>query len=431
MLKRPELLIPAGGPEQLETALLYGADAVYLSGNELSLRAKCDGFSIDELRQGVEKAHAVNAKIYYCLNAMPYNRQLDDVVSMLKILPDTGIDALIIADPGVLWLAKKHCPGMEIHLSTQAHSVNSAAVEFWREIGVQRINLARELGKEDISALIKQFPDTEFEIFVHGAMCLALSGHCLMSAWVNKRPANLGQCTQPCRFEYRGRKFNEISLIVEEKFRQGEDCWEIEQGSAFSAIFAPSDLCLVPFMDELVALQPASLKIEGRTQSPSYVAQVTDVYRTALDIACIKQGIEPKFTPKRLDIDKEEFMLELFNSSGKNPRPLSTGFFLPERRDRKAPENYIPRPIVARLGKQVKPGFYEVDVRSTWNKAKDAFLLMPCMERPCLKSSCYTLYNHAQIEAQTLHPGLKGYIKLAEEFEGLPAFLPENIFIRA
>ena len=159
MLKRPELLIPAGGPEQLEAALLYGADAVYLSGNELSLRAKCDGFSMEELKNGVEKAHAVKAKIYYCLNAMPYNRQLDDVVNMLKILPDSGIDALIIADPGVLWLAKKHCPNMEIHLSTQAHSVNSAAVEFWREIGVDRINLARELGKEDISAIIKQFPD--------------------------------------------------------------------------------------------------------------------------------------------------------------------------------------------------------------------------------------------------------------------------------
>lgn len=189
-------------------------------------------------------------------------------------------------------------------------------MEFWKETGVQRINLARELGKDDMTNIIRQFPDMEFEIFVHGAMCLALSGHCLMSAWINKRPANLGQCTQPCRFEYRGKKFNEISLTVEERQRQGEDCWDIEQGSDFSAIFAPSDLCLVPFMDELVTMQPASLKIEGRTKSPSYVAQVTDIYRTALDLACQKQGIEPKFQPKR-DIGKEEFMLELFNSSGK------------------------------------------------------------------------------------------------------------------
>ena len=320
---------------------------------------------------------------------------------------------------------------MEIHLSTQAHSVNAAAVEFWRETGVQRINLARELGKEDIADMIKKFPDMEFEIFVHGAMCLALSGHCLMSAWVNKRPANLGQCTQPCRFEYRGRRFNEISLTVEEKLRQGEDCWEIEQGSHFSAIFAPSDLCLVPFMDELVAMQPASLKIEGRTKSPSYVAQVTDIYRTALDTACIKQGITPKFTPKRQDIDKEEFMLELFNSSGKNPRPLSTGFYLTERQDRKAPENYVPRPIVAKLGKQIKPNFYEVDVRSTWHNEKDASFLLPCMERPTVPSTKYTLCNHAQNETDTLHPGLKGYIRLEEDALPADTVIPENIFIRA
>ena len=177
MLKRPELLIPAGGPEQLEAALLYGADAVYLSGNELSLRAKCDGFSMEELKKGVEKAHAVSAKIYYCLNAMPYNRQLNDVTKMLKILPETGVDALIIADPGVIWLAKKHCPDMEIHLSTQAHSVNAAAVEFWRETGVQRINLARELGKEDIADMIKKFPDMEFEIFVHGPCAFRALSH--------------------------------------------------------------------------------------------------------------------------------------------------------------------------------------------------------------------------------------------------------------
>lgn len=427
MLKRPELLIPAGGPEQLEAALLYGADAVYLSGNELSLRAKCDGFSLEELKQGVKKAHSVQTKVYYCLNAMPYDKQLDGVVQMLSVLPDAGVDALIIADPGVLLLAKKHCPGMEIHLSTQAHSVNSAAVEFWKETGVQRINLARELGKEEITAIIRKFPDTEFEIFVHGAMCLALSGHCLMSAWVNKRPANLGQCTQPCRFEYRGRKFSDLTLTVEEKLRQGEDCWDIQQGSHFSAIFAPSDLCLVPYMEDLVAMQPASLKIEGRTKSPSYVAQVTDVYRTALDLACVKLGIEPKFTPKRTDIDQEEFMLELFNSSGKNHRPLSTGFFLPERLDRKAPENYVPRPIAAKLGKKIKDGVYEIDVRNTWNSGKDAYLVLPGMERVRIPHSAYTLYNHAQNEAETLHPGLKGFIR----FEETPENLPENIFIRA
>ncbi len=426
-MKRPELLIPAGGPEQLDAALLYGADAVYLSGNELSLRAKCDGFSLDELQKGVEKAHAKNAKVYYCLNAMPYDRQLNDVVSMLKVLPSAGIDALIIADPGVLYLAKKHCPQIEIHLSTQAHSVNSAAVEFWKETGVSRINLARELGKAEMNQIISNYPEMEFEVFVHGAMCLALSGHCLMSAWVNKRPANLGQCTQPCRFEYRGRKFTDISLTVEERLREGEDCWDIEQGTHFSAIFAPSDLCLVPYMEDLIKMQPASLKIEGRTKSPSYVAQVTDIYRTAIDQTCVKLGIEPKFTPNRSHIENEEFMLELFNSSGKNPRALSTGFFFPERIDRKAPENYSPRPIVAKLGEKIKDNFYEVDVRSTWKNEKDASILLPGMNRPCIKANTYTLYNHQQNQVDTLHPGLKGYIQLEENMPNLV----QGLFIRA
>ncbi|MFQ9490716.1 MAG: peptidase U32 family protein [Bilophila wadsworthia] len=169
----PELLVPAGGREQLESAILYGADAVYMGGPELSLRTACEGFSGEELGLAVADAHTAGVRVYYCLNAMPYDAQLPAVEAVLERLPGMGVDGLIAADPGVIWLAKKHCPSVPLHLSTQAHSVNGAAVAFWREAGVERINLARELGFKQIRALAEAFPGVDFEVFVHGAMCLA------------------------------------------------------------------------------------------------------------------------------------------------------------------------------------------------------------------------------------------------------------------
>lgn len=428
-MKIPELLIPAGGREQFNAALLYGADAIYLSGNELSLRAKCEAFSIEQLTAAVKDAHAKNVRIYYCLNAMPYNKHLPELEKMLEALPEIGVDGLIIADPGVMWLAKKICPHMEIHLSTQAHSVNSAAIHFWKEQGVSRINLARELGKEDMSALMKEFPEMEFEIFIHGAMCLALSGHCLMSAWINKRPANLGQCTQPCRFDYRGTKVTDIRLSVEETLRQGSDCWDIEQGSDFSAIFAPSDLCLVRYMDDLIKMGPASLKLEGRTKSASYVAQVTDVYRTAIDFFAKKNGIKPKFEPlvRENELTPQDFMDELFNTGSRPLRPLSTGFFFPERIEESVPDDYTMRPVVALLGDEVKKGTWEVKVRGTWKSEKDASILMPGMLRPLLQAGRYSFTNHQGVKADALHPGMFGLLHFEDEINNLQ----KGLYIRA
>jgi len=154
----PELLVPAGGREQLESAILYGADAVYMGGPELSLRTACEGFSGEELGLAVADAHTAGVRVYYCLNAMPYDAQLPAVEAVLERLPGMGVDGLIAADPGVIWLAKKHCPSVPLHLSTQAHSVNGAAVAFWREAGVERINLARELGSNRSEHWRKRFP---------------------------------------------------------------------------------------------------------------------------------------------------------------------------------------------------------------------------------------------------------------------------------
>lgn len=407
----PELLVPAGGREQLEAALLYGADAVYMGGPELSLRTACDGFSGEGLAAAVRDAHAAGVKAYYCLNAMPYDAQLPAVEAMLERLPELGADGLIAADPGVIWLARKRCPSVPIHLSTQAHSVNGAAVAFWKEAGVQRVNLARELGFRAMHGLVEAFPDVEFEAFVHGAMCLALSGHCLLSAWVNNRPANQGRCTQPCRFEYRG-----MALTVEERKRKGEPLWEVRQGEAFSGFWAPQDLCLLRYAGLLADVGVRALKLEGRTKSGGYVAQIADVYRTALDRRAVRRA-----HAEGEGVSTGALLEELFHTAS---RPLSTGFFLPRRRVETPPEGFRPRPVVARLLEPAGDG-WRVQVRSPWSSEREASILLPGMRRPALRPGAYRLENHRGERADNLHPGMEGVLYC--DVEGLA----KGLYIRA
>lgn len=410
----PELLVPAGGREQLESAILYGADAVYMGGPELSLRTACEGFSGEELGLAVADAHTAGVRVYYCLNAMPYDAQLPAVEAVLERLPGMGVDGLIAADPGVIWLAKKHCPSVPLHLSTQAHSVNGAAVAFWREAGVERINLARELGFKQIRALAEAFPGVDFEVFVHGAMCLALSGHCLLSAWVNNRPANQGRCTQPCRFEYRG-----LSLLVEEQKRSGEALWEIREGEAFSGFWAPQDLCLLRYVGCLADLGVRALKLEGRTKSGGYVAQIADVYRTALDrhARCGAGGPDCG----KVEISTAALLEELFHTAS---RPLSTGFFLPRRRVEAPPAGLLPRPVVARLAEPEGDG-WRVQVRSPWSSDREASVLVPGMRRPALLPGAYRLENHRGERVDLLHPGMEGVLHCEIDGRG------KGLYVRA
>ena len=408
MTRKPEILAPAGGREQLEAALLYGADAVYLGGNTLSLRAKCRGFDDSALREAVELVHRAGKRLYYCLNAMPGDEHFPAVEAQLEALPELGVDGLIAADPGVIHLSRRLCPGIELHLSTQAHSVNSAAVEFWKEQGVKRINLARELGRDAMKRMISRFPGMDFEVFVHGAMCLSLSGHCLISEWANRRHANLGLCTQPCRFEYRG-----LRLTVEEGIRQDGPFLEIQEGEDFSAFWAPMDLCLVRWMGELAAMGPAALKIEGRTKSGGYVAQVTDVYRTALDSALNlpAEAFEP-----------ERFLDELFHTAS---RPLCSGFYLPGREVEAVPADFRARPVVARVLGPAENGGWRVQVRSPWESTQDASVLLPGMRRPLLKAGSYVLENHRGERTDRLNPGMDGVLYCQCEA------MPEGVYIRA
>lgn len=409
MPKKIELLAPAGGREQLEAAVLYGADAVYLGGSSLSLRAKCRGFDDEALRDAVRFAHAHGVKIYYCLNAMPYDEHFPAVEAQLEALPDLQIDGLIAADPGVIHLSRKLCPSVELHLSTQAHSVNSAAVEFWRENGATRINLARELGQDAMRNIIRRFPDMDFEVFVHGAMCLSLSGHCLISEWANQRHANLGLCTQPCRFDYRG-----ITLTVEEGIRRDGPFLDVIEGEDFSSFWAPMDLCLIRWLDSIVSMGPAALKLEGRTKSANYVAQVTDVYRTALDsLTNLGEAAEHP-----ADI----YVQELLQTAS---RPLSSGFFLPERYVEPIAQGFRPRPVVARIESRLSEGSWALQVRSPWEASSDASILLPGMKRPLLPAGSYALENHRGERVDRLNPGTKGVLHCDTEH------LQAGVYIRA
>ena len=410
----PELLAPAGGREQLEAAILYGADAVYLGGSALSLRAKCRGFDGADLENAVSLAHRAGVRVYYCLNALPFDVHLPFIEDQLEKLPDLGVDGLIAADPGVIRLSRRLCPSVELHLSTQAHSVNAAAVEFWRDAGARRINLARELDRDAMTRLIRRFPDMDFEVFVHGAMCLSLSGHCLISAWANRRSANLGLCTQPCRFEYRG-----LTLTVEEAVRHDGPFLDVTQGEDFSAIWAPMDLCLARWMTDVVRMGPAAVKLEGRTKSGGYVAQVTDAYRAALTLAgrTVAGASSDALSPSL-----DTIMEELFQTAS---RPLCSGFFLPERHVEKKPDDFIPRPIVARILEPVASGGWKIQVRSPWNAENDAVILLPGMRRPILRAGAYALENHRGERTTRLNPGMEGVLRCETS-----AILP-GVYLRA
>ncbi len=272
-MRKPEILAPAGNLEKLITAVNFGADAVYLGGGKLNLRAFADNFSSEELKEGIEYAHNAGKKVYVTLNVFPHNEDLDGLEDYLKKLSSLKVDALIVSDPGIIMTAREVIPGMELHLSTQANNVNWKAAEFWHKNGIKRIVLARELSLEEIIEIRNKLSeDCELEAFVHGSMCMSYSGRCLLSNYMAGRDANRGQCAQPCRYKY---------SLMEEK-RPGEyfPVYEDDRGTY---IMNSKDLCMIEHIPELVNAGISSFKIEGRMKSSFYVASVVKAYREALD----------------------------------------------------------------------------------------------------------------------------------------------------
>ncbi len=271
-MRQPELLIPAGNMEKLRTALLYGADAVYIGVPGLSLRASSAEFSLNDLVAGVSEAHDRGVRVYAAVNTFARNTDLASVRQALPGLIDAGVDALIVSDPGLIRLIRQIAPAVSLHLSTQANTTNIEAVRFWQDQGVRRIILARELTLKEIGEIAAAAPGMELEIFVHGAMCVSYSGRCYLSAWRNRKSANEGDCTHPCRWEY----------VLHESTRPDEPLI-LEEDEQFSYLLSSKDLCLIEHLPDVLATGVSSLKVEGRMKSPYYVAVVTRTYRQALN----------------------------------------------------------------------------------------------------------------------------------------------------
>jgi len=271
-MKKPELLIPAGNREKMQTALLYGADAIYVGIAGLSLRSPSAEMSIADLAIGVGEAHAKGVKVYAAVNTFARNTDLKKAKRIIPELAEIGVDALIVSDPGMIRLIRSLTPHLSIHLSTQANTTNIEAVKFWQDQGVRRIVLARELNLNEVGEIAAAVPEMELELFVHGAMCMAYSGRCYLSAYRNQRSANEGDCTQSCRWEY---------LLYEST--RPTDPMVLEEDNRYTYLLSSKDLCLIDHLPEVLAAGVGSLKIEGRMKSTHYVAVVARTYRWAID----------------------------------------------------------------------------------------------------------------------------------------------------
>ena len=271
-MQRPELLAPAGNMEKLKIAIHYGADAVYLGGEAFGLRNMADNFSLDEMKAALDFCQAKNVKAYLTINSYPRNESLPALEEYLAQIAPIPFDAYIVADPGVIDAVRQVSPERELHLSTQANTINWRSARFWQQQGVRRINLAREMSLDNIRETVAKVPGMEFEAFVHGALCISYSGRCLISSMLTGRDANQGECTHPCRWSYH---------LVEES-RPGEYFPVVEDENG-TFIFNSRDLCLLEHIPALVASGVNALKIEGRMKGINYVASVLRVYRQALD----------------------------------------------------------------------------------------------------------------------------------------------------
>ena len=310
---RTELLSPAGTLKSMRYAFAYGADAVYAGQPRYSLRVRNNEFDHANLKLGIDEAHALGKQFYVVVNIAPHNAKLKTFIKDLEPVVAMGPDALIMSDPGLIMLVRQHFPEMTIHLSVQANAVNWATVKFWHQQGVSRVILSRELSLEEIEEIRQQVPDMELEVFVHGALCMAYSGRCLLSGYINKRDPNQGTCTNACRWEYKTHeaKENELGEVVhqyepiavqraeptlgvgkptdelfllEDSSRPGE-FMEVSEDEHGTYIMNSKDLRAVQHVERLVAMGVHSLKIEGRTKSHYYVARTAQVYRKAIDDA--------------------------------------------------------------------------------------------------------------------------------------------------
>ena len=343
MIKKAELLAPAGNMEKLEMAFHYGADAVFLGGTMFSLRAGSHNFSDEQLKKAVIYAHNLGKKVYVALNVIPHLNEFDLLPDYVKFLQEIGIDAVIVADLGVFQIVKENS-NIPISVSTQSSNTNWRSVKMWKELGAKRVVLAREVSLENIAEIKRQVPDIEIEVFVHGAMCMAISGRCVLSNHMTGRDANRGDCAQSCRWNY---------SVMEENLDGDYENTKESQEDSF--IFNSKDLCTIKIIDKILDLGVDSLKIEGRMKGIYYVANAVKVYRDALD----------KYYSGNFEYNPE-WLKELESTSH---RSYSTGFL--ENKPKADAMNYKDRSsysqshqLVAKVVEKISENEYILEIRN-------------------------------------------------------------------
>ena len=357
---KPELLAPAGSFLKLKMALKYGADAVYLAGNQFGLRTASKNFDNKELRAAIEYTHSLGKKVYITINVIPHNKDIKNLPIYLKMLSKLKPDALIISDLGVLTLAKQYAPNIDIHISTQANSVNFVSVNEWHKMGAKRVILARELSLNEIKEIRRKAPKSlELEAFVHGAMCISYSGRCHLSNYMTDRDANMGECSQPCRWKY---------FLMEEK-RQGEYFPVFEEDNG-AFIMNSKDLNMIEHIPNLMNVGLTSFKIEGRVKTEYYVATVTNAYRQAIDAYCDNKK-NYVFNPEWLEEVKKV-----------SHRPYYTGFYFGNEKSQGQvyeSSSYIREyDVVAMVDEDVKKqGFTLCSQRNKFSVGDELELLSP------------------------------------------------------
>ena len=352
-----ELLSPVGSQEKLIYALAYGADAVYCGGKNFSLRAKATNLTNRQLKWAVDYCHTRAKKIYITVNIFAQNSDVQNLCAFLEFLQSIDVDGVIVSDMGVFSLCKTHCPDVPIFVSTQANVLSTQSAKMWLKLGAKRVILARELSFDEASQIKKSLPDLEVELFVHGAMCIAYSGRCLMSSFLTARSGNRGECSHVCRWDF----------AVTERKRDGQ-YFDLDQDSYGSYIMNSKDLCLVEQMHKLHKAQLDSCKIEGRMKSLYYVANTTRVYKRAIALA--KAG---KKANKALFTELEKV----------SHRPYTTGFLFPQKGESK--QNYSSSSYIKThqyLGKVIgkKDGFVEVDVRAKFVLGEQIEFIFPNLD---------------------------------------------------
>ncbi len=356
-MNKPELLAPAGNFSKLKTAVYYGADAVYIGGKSFSLRALSDNFTDEEIVRAVEYAHGKNVKVYVTVNIFAKNSDFDKAKEYFKFLYSVGVDAVLITDIGLIDLCKEVAPKLPIHLSTQANTLNKYAVRAWKNYGLERVVLARELSLAEIAEIREFVPDIELEAFAHGAMCISYSGRCLLSNYLNGRDSNRGECVQACRWSYELREKN-----------KGGEYYPIEEDERGSYILNSKDLNMISHIDEMVDAGVISLKIEGRMKSEYYLATVINAYRRAIDEYC-KIGDKYK--------ENSMFYDELIKTSH---RAFTTAYTLGDNFDTvnySDSQSVGEKQFIAVVTKGTAGGYTEIEMRNRFKKSDVLEILSP------------------------------------------------------